>query len=320
VQKSPLPSDNHVTALTVETVEQINQITAVMAKDAWEMPQQKALTVDGWRLESPEILDLLEKLRISGIPLSKYVQERIFRGVVTGFNKAFIIDSITREQLIAEQPSSEEIIKRYLRGKDIKRWYIDYQDLWIIFSRRGINIKNYPAIYNYLLQFKKRLIPGVKGGRKPGTYKWYEIQDNIAYWREFEQTKIVWGNLAIRPKFAFADAGYYINAPANIIVSDSKYLLGILNSSVTQFLVYKSAAERAGGFLEFKPIYIAPLAIPPQPRDENISEVVARILDKKQINPTADISALEEELDYLVYALYDLAEEEIALVEESAGR
>ena len=76
VQKSPLPCDNHVTALTVDTVEQIRQITAVMAQDAWQMPQQKALIVDGWRLESPEILRLLEKLRNAGTPLGEYVNRR----------------------------------------------------------------------------------------------------------------------------------------------------------------------------------------------------------------------------------------------------
>jgi hypothetical protein len=328
VQKSSLPSDNHVTALIVETVEQIRHITAVMAQDAWQMSQTKALIVDGWRLESPEILRLLEILRNSGTPLGEYVNRRFYYGIKTGYNQAFVIDRAARECLIAENPSSEEIIKPYLRGKDVKRWTIDFSKKYLIKIESSQNVqhpwsgktekeaekifaKTYPAIHVHFQQYRERLIIR----QDQGKYFW-ELRA-CAYWKEFEQAKIVWGNLATRPKFAFADAGYYVNAPANIIVSDSKYLLGILNSKVTQFLVFKSAAERAGGFLEFKPMYIAPLAIPPQPKDEKISEFVTRILDKTRANPATDISTVEAELDHLVYDLYGLTEEEIAIVEES---
>ena len=60
-------------------------------------------------------------------------------------------------------------------------------------SRRGIDIRKHPAIHDHLKQFKKALTPGIPGGRKPGSYEWYEIQDNIAYWREFEQPKVIFG-------------------------------------------------------------------------------------------------------------------------------
>jgi hypothetical protein len=160
-------------------------------------------------------------------------------------------------------------------------------------------------------------MPGVEGGRKPGSYEWYEIQDNIAYWREFEQPKISWGNLAIEPKFSFVDSGYYVNAPANIIVSDSKYLLGILNSRVTRYIVFQSAAERQGGYLEYKPMYISPLAIPEQPKDEKISAIVDKILVTKTKDPSADVTKLEHQIDLLVYELYGLTEEEKKIVEGS---
>jgi len=154
------------------------------------------------------------------------------------------------------------LIKHLLRGRDIKRWIFDEKDLWIIFSRHGTDINKYTAIRDYLKKYQKQLTPGGAGGRKPGSYKWYEIQDNIAYWCEFEESKIVWGNLARRPQFSFAGKGYYVSAPANIIVSDSRYLLGILNSKVTEYLVSQSGAKRQGDFLEFKPMYISTLAIP----------------------------------------------------------
>ena len=133
--------------------------------------------------------------------------------------------------------------------------------------------------------------------------------------KEFEQSQIVWGNLAQYPKFAFADAGFYLSAPATMMVSDSKYLLGILNSRITRYLVSQSAAERQGGFLEFKPMYISPIAIPDPPENEEISALVSQILDAKYANPDADISDLEKRIDQIVYLLYDLTPEEIAIVE-----
>jgi|GEM_PF-2548251 len=104
-------------------------------------------------------------------------------------NTLMSIDRPTRDRLIAEHPSSGEVLKPFLRGRDVKRWRVDYQDLWLIFTRRGTDIKNYPAIHDYLMLFKDRLTPGIPGGRKPGSYQWYEIQDNIAYWEEFERSK-----------------------------------------------------------------------------------------------------------------------------------
>jgi hypothetical protein len=182
---------------------------------------QRDLKPDGWRMESPVNLRLLEKLRKAGIPLGEYVTGRFYRGIVTGLNEAFVVDRATRDRLIAEHLSSREILKPFLRGRDVKRWWCEPQDLWLIFTRRGIDIKKYPAIYDYLKQFKKRLIPGIRGGRKPGSYEWHEIQDNIAYWQEFEEPNIAWGNLTTQPQFTFTPLGFYLNAPATFLVSDS---------------------------------------------------------------------------------------------------
>jgi hypothetical protein len=91
--------------------------------------------------------------------------------------------------------------------------------------------------------------------QKAGSYEWYEIQDNVAYWQEFEKSKIVWGNLATSPQFALAPVNSYVCAPANLIVSENNnYLLAILNSKAAQYVISQNAALRQGGFLEFKPI------------------------------------------------------------------
>ncbi len=284
---------------------------------AMELPLQG----EPWTILSPIERALKRKIEEVGKPLKDWDID-IYYGIKTGCNEAFVVDREARDRLIAEHPSSAEVLKPFLRGRDVNRWQMNYQDLWLVFIRRGADIDNYPAIKKHLSQYRRQLEPRPEDwpvnkpwpGRKAGPYKWYEIQDNIAYWQEFEQSQIVWGNLAQYPKFAFADAGFYLSAPATMMVSDSKYLLGILNSRITRYLVSQSAAERSGGFLEFKPMYISPLPIPDPPEKEGISALVSQILTAKHADPNADLSELEDEIDQMVYLLYDLDDDEIAIV------
>ncbi len=276
---------------------------------------QKELSADGWQLESPEVIRLLEKLRKAGTPLNEYVGGRFYRGILTGLNEAFVIDRITRDRLISDDQSSREILKPFLRGRDVKRWQIENQDLWLIFTRRGIEINKYPAIKNYLYQYKKQLMPGVKDGRKPGSYKWYEIQDNIAYWREFEQPKIVYPNICKRNEFAWDEDGYYFNQKTFIIPDATKYLLGILNSSVIGWLFNKLLAKLQNGYFEPSALFMKDFPIPVTTDIHEIETLVNEILLGQALNNNTDVSDLEHRIDQIVYQLYGLTPEEISLIE-----
>ncbi len=284
----------------------------------------------GWSLAGIETQRLMEKIRQNSIPLGEYVKGKIYRGAVTGLNEVFIIDQSTRDHLIAEDPKSAELIKSCLLGKDIKRYGIDYQNLYMIFTRRGTNIKDYPAIHDYLLKFKDKLMPRPKKwagkdwkGRKPGPYQWFEIQDSIAYYEEFEKPKIIWGNLAQKPKFTMDTDGYYINAPGVIIPVEDYYLLGIMNSSLFYTFISEVAAGRRGGFFEYKPIYVSQMPIHIIDWD-NIAEVemvnqlrqlvIRRLeLGKRNAQTPGQVMMLENEIeiiethiDSVVMTLYNL--------------
>ena len=303
--------NDKVNVLKWDSENSLDKFASIYKNQSFSMPQ-KALTSDGWRLESPTVLNLLDKLRTVGTPLGEYINGKFYRGILTGLNEAFVVDKVTRDRLITEHELSAEILKPLLRGRDVKRWRVDYQDLWLIFTRRGIDINKYPAIYNYLLVYKKKLMPGGEGGRKPGSYQWYEIQDNIAYWQEFAKPKIVWGNLSTKTNFAFADRGTYINAPANLIIYYSKYLLGILNSYVTQYLMSQISAARQGGFYEFKPMYISQLSIPTPSQTERaqLETLVQNCLDTKG----QGVKEWEAEIDDIVAHLYRLTDEEKKII------
>lgn len=263
VTEKATAKNQRLRALNWEMGKPIEQFEAVVEQESFWMPQTE-LTANGWQLADDAALRLLERLRKAGTPLGEYVNGRFYRGILTGFNEAFVVDRATRDRLIAEHPSSEEVLKPFLRGRDVKRWRIDYQDLWLIFTRRGINIKKYPAIYSYLLQFKDRLTPGVPGGRKPGSYKWYEIQDNIAYWKEFSNPKIVYPDIARNCEFTFETNDLFPDCTLFIIPAVPLSWIGILNSKLVEFFFAQISPRVRGDFMRFKSIYVEQIPLPHQ--------------------------------------------------------
>jgi len=222
---------------------------------------QSELKADGWRLENTEVLDLLAKLRNAGQPLEE-ITGKICIGIKTGFNEAFIIDRKVRDKLIAEHSSSTEVIKPFLRGRDIKKWDIEYQDIWIIFTRKGIDIKKYPAIEKHLSQYRNRLTAGVEGGRKAGSYQWYEIQDNVAYWQDFEKAKIIFPDIAPSSRFTYCEEVMYVDMTAFIISTQNLYVLGILNSTIAEYFISLISSSVRGDYLRFKRQYVSQIPIP----------------------------------------------------------
>ncbi|MBM4094411.1 MAG: hypothetical protein FJ276_34135, partial [Planctomycetes bacterium] len=225
---------------------------------------QRDLKPDGWRLESPVNLRLLERLCQAGKPLREYVGSRVYRGITTGFNEAFVVDRDTRDRLIAEHKASADVLKPFSRGRDVERWRLVPQDQWLIFTRRGCDIRKYPAIHEYLKQFKKQLMPGAAGGRKPGSYEWYEIQDNIAYYEEFDRPKVVSTKVSIRPTFALDRQGCFLGNTSYFIPAGNTglYVLALLNSNLYEGYARRVFVEKQGGWYEVQPDGLEAFPIP----------------------------------------------------------
>jgi len=201
--------------------------------------------------------ELIKKLSRVGTTLGKYLEGKIYRGIVTGLNDAFVIDAETRHQLTREDRNSAQIIKPFLIGKDVKRYEKLEPTRYLIFTRRGIAIDKYPAIKSHLLKYKDRLMPKPAGwqgrkwvGRKPGTYRWYEIQDTIEYYEQFDVPKIIYPNICKGPEYTFDNDSFYTNQKCFIIPRPDKYLLGLLNSSLIKFLYISTLPKLRGGFFE----------------------------------------------------------------------
>lgn len=306
--------------------------------------QQASLSDKGWSLVEEKAQALLNKLQQVGIPLGEYVKGKIYRGVLTGLNEAFVIDRETRDRLIREDPKSAELIKPFLLGRDIKRYEPPVNsNRFLIFTRRGVDIKQYPAIRDYLSSFKKQLTPkpdNWKGekweGRKPGSYKWYEIQDTIDYYKEFEKPKIIYAEIAQRGQFTLDSSNVYSETTSYIIPVDSKYILGILNAALLTFVFSKISSEIRGGFFRWKRQYMQTLPIRTidfdNPEEKTLHDklvsLVERMLElhkrKAALPPSAERDKIEREIaitddriDDIVYGLYGITDEERKIIEGS---
>lgn len=290
---------------------------------------QSKLLLDGWTLIDQDAQELLQKLKGKGTNLKNFVDGDIYRGVLTGLNKAFVIDEKTKKELISEDSSSKELIKPFLKGRDINRYEYPNANRYLIFTRRGVDIEKFPAIKKYLEGYKKDLEPRPKDiptsewqGRKPGNYKWYEIQDTIDYYKEFEKPKIILPDISKRGQFTIDPNGeYYMVNTAYLIGSDEKFLLGILASDLIDFFYRNISSRYRGGYLRFIFQYLEqiPIVEPEKETKEKIESLVDQIFTAKEEDPEADTSELEDEIDQLVYELYGLSDEEIGIVEESVG-
>jgi hypothetical protein len=178
VARRPEPSEDPPSEIAVAVIPRdavdMSRLPEQIRSSTFSVPRAN-LSREGWLLEPPEVAALMNKIRHAGLPLKDYAGVAPRRGILTGFNEAFVIDCATRERLIREEARSQEIIKPYLRGQDIDRWVSDRAEQWMILiassanrvwpwsgERNAVNAeevfsKTYPAIYQHLIPYRKNL-------------------------------------------------------------------------------------------------------------------------------------------------------------------
>ena len=173
----------------------------------------------------------------------------------------------------------------------------------------------YPAIHAHFESFREQLINRYDQGK----YFW-ELRA-CAYWGEFQQPKIVYPDIAQGTEFSFDDDGHFLGNTSYLLPTQEMWLLGLLNSKAVFWFYTKTSTQIRGGFVRFIAQYVSQIPIPIiQPEQKVlIGEIVNQILDAKRTNPDAEVSALENQIDQIVYLLYDLTSEDIAIVEGMAN-
>jgi adenine-specific DNA-methyltransferase len=326
LQKKP-PQQNRLVAFNWRPEWELAEFGERLAAERFKMAQA-ALTADGWRLEQPETLALLEKLRRAGKPLGEYVNGRFYRGILTGLNEAFVVDRATRDRLIAADPASADILKPFLRGRDVKRWQATFADQYLIkiessankihpWSRKSdaeaerIFAKTYPAIYAHLEQYRDKLIKR----QDQGQYFW-ELRACV-YWEEFDSCKIILGRFMNKATFAYDPKAFLHNDALYMIAGANEYVVSVLNSSTGWWFLTKICTDLQNGYLQAfrENLFEIPIAEASDEQQKPIISLVQEIMSIQSANPAADVTPLEQQIDAHVYALYNLTPAEIALIE-----
>lgn len=252
-----------------------------------------SFSAETWVISSNEDLNLLERLNDNYPRLIEFINGGANYGIKTGLTEAFIIDGATKNKIIQSDPKSEKLIRPVLRGRDISPWYAHDEDFFIIctFPALQINIDDFLGIKNHLLSFGIERLEqsGKKGSRKKTSNKWFETQDTIAYYADFERPKIMYQRFQVKPCFIFDEQGLYCNDSMWIIPTDNKALLGILNSKMGWWLITKYCTQIQNGcqliWKYFGQIPI-PKAVESQPEltqlVEKIIELTAQISNKTE--------------------------------------
>lgn len=327
--RTPAPPDHRLSAYNWRVEDEVSRISALLDEKAFPL-RQSQLTDQGWQLEPPEVMALLRKLREGGKSLGEYVGGEFYRGIITGLNEAFVLTNEQREALIAEDPKSAELIKPYLRGKDIKRWRVHHRDLYLIVFPFGFHkkLKDYPAILHHLEQFEEKLknrgqCKSSRSGKGEGQHHWLELDNNPKpeYLELHEAPKLLYPELASEPRFAFDTSASYADCTLYLVPTSDASLQSILNSAVTTWLICQISAVNRGGYVRFKKQYMEQIPIPPASETDKarLAELAEACAEAAKRDDKDSLRTLEAEIDRIVYRLFDLTPDEIRLIEEACS-
>jgi len=351
-----IQKDNFQNKLKAVTLKRENSEVNISRQVAENSVHLEKLTKDAWFIGSSAEQQLKEKIERMGKPLKDW-DVNIYYGIKTGLNEAFIITTEKRNEILAnckddastssasERKRTEAIIKPILRGRDIKRYYYKWAGLWVIatFPALHLNINDYPAIKKYFLDNfdirqleqsgKKYPELGFDARKKTGN-KWFETQDQIAYYPEFEKEKVVWAETDQALNTVIVSSKFYLQKTCFMIISSMPRIINaLLNSQLTQWYIRIKSSNLGSKGMSLTKEAVQEIPIPPittsnQPIVEQIEALVDKILashasagsatDAEFIEASvshADTSEWEREIDRLVYQLYDLTEEEIRIIE-----
>lgn len=298
-------SDAAVAVVAGDRVPQ-ERLSALVQELRFPMPRL-SFTAQGWELEPPPVRQLMERMRAQGTPLREAAGIAPQYGIKTGFNEAFVVDTATKDRLVAEDPSSASLFRRFLRGGDIERWASPLPDLWMIALRsssdhlwpwasapdaakaEAIFKVTYPALHRRMAGHREKLIPREDQGRF-----WWELRP-CAYYDAFDRPKIIYQEIQFYPAYALETGGLYLNNKGFMIGSADPFLLAALNSPLLwwfgwrHFPHMKDEALTPAGFKMER----LPIARPTKKQAEAAADLTARLAEAHRARHTAAVEVAD---------------------------
>lgn len=276
----------------------------------------ESLATDSWSLTDRETFARMQSLRGKGIPLGQFVDGKMFRGILTGLNDAFVINEEQAQSLIDAHPSSEEVIKPFLAGRDIKRYQQPEADKYLIKFERGqtrgifgdglsessahaLMQKAYPAIFEWLDQKEEK----AKARYDQGEF-WWELRA-CDYWGEFEKPKILYQEIATYSAFTFDSNSLYANNKVFILPNQPAWLLAILNSSIVwEYIKYHGTSYNGGAIGMQSPMISQIPIVEPSSADKEVLDRLVGVRMGLEKDNFDKIERVEGEIEGVVGRIY----------------
>ena len=281
-------------------------ILAIVRKSGYSLPNG-AINGSKWRIIDAKAGSLIKKMERAGKTLGEYVGGDIYRGILPGFNDAFIVSREKRDELIKADPKCKSVIKAMVYGDEVRKWRINSHDEWLIYIPWDFDIRQYPVIKKHLLQFQDQLRARPECAK--GRYNWWCLaRYGPKYVHMFDAPKIVYPEIAKEPRFALDSAFLYPLKTVFSIPTGDLFLLGILNPRPAwEFLKNECTVlgdADQNGRLTLQEIFVSKLPIPNANETDKrqIAKLVRACLDSNGENSRK----AEMEIDLRVAALYGI--------------
>ncbi|HLO17499.1 MAG TPA: TaqI-like C-terminal specificity domain-containing protein [Anaerolineales bacterium] len=304
-----------------------------VAANGYEVPLSNLRTND-WRLDPPDISKTMMRLQNDYPNLGDLIDNRILRGIGTGLNEAFIIHHAQVDQMVRQDPASENVIYKLLRGRNIRRWVPEWSQEWLIVVPSSTN-RNwpwsnpsnkkdaerifkecFPSIYHHLSPYKQQLI-----SRQDKGTCWWEMR-SCDYYSEFKSTKILIQGILYNSTFSLDKGGFYLLNSCYFIPNQTEYLLGILNSRLMWWYAFRVLPHMKDEALHPHLNLVTKFPIPQANSDiqaeisKNVIQMISLVKSPSKANMT-DILEQERIINQLVYEAYSLSKKEIQTIENS---
>lgn len=269
-----------------------------------------------WLFVDEKTHSVYKKLKDNTIPLSTFTDEKIFSGIKTGLNKAFVLDAENAELFL--NTSSSEYIKKYAKSTDIKKYKLSNTNKFLLFIPWDFEIENHTLIGEYLNKFKDELEarPEVLEGRHP----WFSLSRYASdYWKEFLKPKIIYIHTAKYHEFYLDIEGRFINNSCYAIISDNKFLLFYLNSKIfnwfkrIKFVAYGDADDAGRVKLDGNKMATIPIKQIGEKQTKYFETKYEEIQNRLVLNKS--VVEIENEVNIALYHIYGFEYEEAKIID-----
>ncbi len=313
----PLPRDDYRPEMSVSqyAAAHARHIPVALLKD------------EAWSLEDPGIQELISYIKSAGVALSTYCASSPQRGILTGFNEAFVVGEHDRARLVQEDASCEKLIKPLLRGRDMQRWCSRPSGFYLITIGSSANVKwpwsghsdaesvfrkSFPSVARHLEQFTEAL----KARQDQGRY-WWELR-SCDYLPAFDKPKLVWQEMAWFNRFSLDHQGSLVLNTAYIAATTDTFVMAVLNSSLAWWYMWRTAQHGKDEVLRLIRDYTQtfPIPKPDQSTRAKVDDLVNELTSicSEAAAPQMRQLEIEQELSGLVEDAFGLTLEQRDLI------